>query len=90
MKFLEKQIKTKKDIKNYIDNLVINNMMYHFEDDSRDIPAFELRLTQEQLDLLDIRSTEMLNVNYNYTFDYACKVLEIDQYAIHPYKTNTK
>ena len=78
MKFLTKQIKTKKDIKNYIDNLVENNMLYHFEDYSRDIPAFESRLTQEQLDLLDLRSDEMLNVDYDYTFDYACEILEID------------
>jgi hypothetical protein len=78
MKFLTKQIKTKKDIKNYIDNLVKNNMLYHFEDYSRDIPAFESRLTQEQLDLLDLRSDEMLNVDYDYTFDYACEILEID------------
>lgn len=76
MKFLTNQIKTKKDIKNYIDNLVKNNMLYHFEDMSRDIPAFESRLTQEQLDLLDLRSDEMLNVDYDYTFEYACYVLE--------------
>jgi len=76
MKFLTKQIKNKKDIKNFIDNLVENHMMYHFEDDSRDIPAFESRLTQEQLDLLDQRSTEMLDVDYDYTFEYACYVLE--------------
>jgi hypothetical protein len=83
MKFLNKQIKTKKDIKNYIDNLVVNNMMYHFEEDAIDIlsqvsgftkPAF----TPEQCILLDQRSTEMLNVDYDYTFDYACKILEID------------
>ena len=81
MKFLNKQIKTKKDIKNYIDNLVANNMMYHFEDDATDIlsqvsgftkPAF----TPEQCILLDQRSTEMLNVDYDYTFEYACYVLE--------------
>ena len=81
MKFLNKQIKNKKDIKNYIDNLVANNMMYHFEDDATDIlsrasgftkPAF----TPEQCILLDIRSYEMLNVDYDYTFEYACEVLE--------------
>jgi hypothetical protein len=81
MKFLTKQIKTKKDIKNYIDNLVENHMMYHFEDDAKDIlsrvsgftkPAF----TSEQCILLDQRSNEMLNVDYDYTFEYACYVLE--------------
>ena len=75
MIFLNKQIKTKKDIKNYIDQLVANNMLYHFEDLSRSIPAFEERLTEEQLDLLDIRSDEMLDVDYDYAFDYACEVL---------------
>lgn len=81
MKFLNKQIKTKQDIKNYIDNLVANNMMYHFEDDAKDIlsrasgftkPAF----TPEQCELLDKRSNEMLSVDYDYTFEYSCKVLE--------------
>ena len=78
MKFLNKSIKTKKDIKNYIDNLVANNMMHHFEDYSRDIPNFVSKLTEDQLDLLDIRSNEMLNVDYDYTFEYACEILEID------------
>ena len=81
MTFLNKQIKTKQDIKNYIDNLVENNMLYHFEDDAKDIlssksnfsePAF----TPEQCILLDARSIEMLQVDYDYTFDYACQVLE--------------
>jgi hypothetical protein len=81
MTFLNKQIKTKKDIKDFIDYLVLNNMMYHFEDDAKDIlsrvsgftkPAF----TPEQCVLLDQRSTEMLNVDYDYTFKYACYVLE--------------
>jgi DNA primase len=81
MTFLNKQIKTKQDIKNYIDNLVKNNMLYHFEDDAKDIlrsksgftePAF----TPEQCILLDARSIEMLKVDYDYTFDYACQVLE--------------
>lgn len=81
MTFLNKQIKNKKDIKDFIDYLVLNNMMYHFEDDAKDIlsqvsgftkPAF----TPEQCILLDQRSTEMLNVDYDYTFEYACYVLE--------------
>ena len=81
MKFLNKPIETKRDIKSYIDNLVENHMMYHFEDNAKDIlscvsgfekPAF----TPEQCVLLDIRSTEMLNVDYDYTFEYACYVLE--------------
>ena len=81
MTFLNKQIKNKKDIKNYIDNLVKNNMMYHFEDYAKDIlsqvsgftkPAF----TPEQCLLLDIRSDEMLNVDYDYTFEYVCEVLD--------------
>lgn len=81
MKFLNKQIKTKEDIKNFIDNLVTNKMMYHFEDYAKDIlsqasgfvePAF----TTEQCELLDKRTDEMLNVDYDYTFEYSCEVLE--------------
>ena len=76
MQFLNTTIRSKQDIKSYIDNLVKNNMMYHFEDYSRDIPNFVKRLTPEQLDLLDIRSEEMMSVDYDYTFDYACEVLK--------------
>lgn len=85
MKFLNKQIKTKKDIKNFIDNLAANDMMYHFEDRAKDIlsrvsgftePAF----THEQCELLDKRASEMLSVDYDYTFEYSCRVLEPDEY----------
>jgi hypothetical protein len=77
MKFLTKKIKNKKDIKNYIDNLASNNMLYHFEDLARDIPSFERTLTSEQLGLLDIRADEMISIDYDYTFDYACELLGI-------------
>jgi len=75
MKFLQNQIKTKKDIKNYIDNLVSNNILYHFEDDSRDIVNFT-NLSEDTLDLLNTRTDEMLSIDYDYAFDYACEILE--------------
>jgi hypothetical protein len=37
MKFLQNEIKTKKDIAYYITDLYDNNMMYHFDDDAEDI-----------------------------------------------------
>lgn len=83
MKFLQDQIKTKKDIKNYIDNLALNNMMYHFDDDAKDILSNESSsskqaFTEEQCILLNARTNEMLELDYDYAFDYACEVLDAE------------
>jgi|LakMenE18May11ns_1017448.scaffolds.fasta_scaffold8986597_2 hypothetical protein len=77
MKFLNKQIKTKRDIESYIDSLVSNDLMYHFDDNARDIVSFEENLSQEHLDLLDIRTNEMLDIDYDYAFEYALKIMHI-------------
>lgn len=76
MKLLNTQIKTKQDIKNYIDDLALNNMLYHFEDDAKDIVNFQ-NMPKETLDLLDLRSNEALSIDYNYSFEYMCELLEI-------------
>ena len=81
MKFLQNQIKTKKDIAYYIADLYDNNMMYHFDDDAEDIlsnesgfsePAF----TEEQCKLLNARRDEMLALDYDYAFECVCELLE--------------
>ncbi len=77
MKFLNNQIKTKRDIENYIDNLASNDLMYHFDDNARDIVSFEENISQEHLDLLDIRTNEMLDIDYDYAFEYALKIMHI-------------
>lgn len=77
MEFLKTKIKTKKDIKNYIDDLYSSGLLYHFDDNARDIPEFVRTLSNEQLDLLDKRTDEMLSVDYDYAFDYACNLLNI-------------
>jgi hypothetical protein len=69
------------DIENYIDNLVINNMMYHFEDDAKDILSNTSGFTKqafnlEQCKLLNCRTKEMLELDYDYAFEYALLVLE--------------
>jgi ubiquinone/menaquinone biosynthesis C-methylase UbiE len=75
MTLLNKQITSKQDIKDFIDYLAANNMLYHFEDDAKDIyscsSGFEERaFTDEQCVLLDQRTTEMLRVDHEYSFDY--------------------
>jgi ubiquinone/menaquinone biosynthesis C-methylase UbiE len=70
MTLLNKQITSKQDIKDFIDYLAANNMLYHFEDDAKDIyscsSGFEERaFTDEQCVLLDQRTTEMLRVDLN-------------------------
>ena len=81
MKFLQNEIKSLEDIKNYIDNLEANNMMYHFDDDAEDILSNESdfskqAFTDEQCKLLNARTNEMLELNYDYAFEYACEILE--------------
>jgi hypothetical protein len=37
MKFLNNKINTLEDVREYIDNLVSNDMLYNFDDDAEDI-----------------------------------------------------
>ena len=81
MEFLNKKIKSIEDIKNYIDNLFINNMMYHFEDDAKDVLSntsnfIKQAFTLEQSKLLNSRTKEMLELDYEYAFEYALSLLE--------------
>jgi hypothetical protein len=76
MKFLQNKITNQKEIKNYIDNLQSNNMLYHFDDDARDIVDFQ-NLSEDILDLLDTRTNEALSIDYDYAFEYICELLEI-------------
>jgi hypothetical protein len=76
MKFLQNKITNQKEIKNYIDNLQSNNMLYHFDDDTRDIVDFQ-NLSEDILDLLDTRTNEALSIDYDYAFEYICELLEI-------------
>jgi hypothetical protein len=81
MKFLQNKIESLEDIKNYIDNLLTNDMMYHFDDDAEDILSFksgfsDRAFTDEQCALLNARTNEMLELDYDYAFEYACLVLE--------------
>jgi hypothetical protein len=81
MKFLQNKIESLEDIKSYIDNLLINDMMYHFDDDAEDILSYktdfsEPAFTDEQCKLLNARTNEMLELNYDYAFEYACSIIE--------------
>jgi len=81
MKFLQNQIKTKKDIAYYIADLYDHDMMYHFDDDAEDILSFksgftEPAFTEDQCKLLNQRRNEMLAIDYDYAFECACSLLE--------------
>lgn len=80
MKFLQDEIKTKKDIVYYIDNLYDNDMLYHFDDDAEDIlscksgfsePAF----TANQCELLNKRRDEMFSIDIDYAFELALTLI---------------
>jgi hypothetical protein len=72
MKFLNNKITNQVDIKNFIDNLASRHMLYHFEDDAKDIYTRDNKraFTDEQCVLLDQRTTEMLDVDADYAFEY--------------------
>jgi len=76
MKFLQNEIKTKKDITYYIDNLYNNDMLYHFDDDARDIINFQ-DFSNDTIDLLNVRTDEALSIDYDYVLEYICKLLKI-------------
>lgn len=76
MNLLRKRIKSVQDIVNYIDYLVSADMLYHFDDDAADILTrvsdHELSLfTAEEAKLVDQRRNEMLNIDYDFAFEYA-------------------
>jgi hypothetical protein len=72
MKFLNNKIKTKQDIKSFIDNLAAKHMLYHFDDDAQDIYTRnnERAFTDEQCILLNQRTDEMFEVDADYAFEY--------------------
>jgi hypothetical protein len=81
MKFLNDQIKTKKDIAYYITDLYDNNMLYHFDDDAQDVLSFTSNFesrafTDEQYKLLNKRRDEMFAIDYDYAFECALALLE--------------
>lgn len=71
---LETRINSYEKLEKYIDYLIDNDMMYHFDDDAENIlsnttnqPAFE----PEQCIELNKRRNEMFLLDYEYAFDYA-------------------
>ena len=81
MNLLKKEIKTRKDIVNYINFLESEDMLYHFDDDACDILSrvsdHSIQLfTNEESILIDKRRDEMLKLDYEFTFDYALTKLD--------------
>jgi hypothetical protein len=75
MKFLNNKINTLEDIKEYIRNLVSNDMLYNFDDDAEDIMhtvdnVSVALFTEEQCKLVNERRDEMLDLDYDYAFGY--------------------
>ena len=81
MNLLKKEIKTRKDIVNYINFLESEDILYHFDDDACDILSrvsdHSIQLfTDEESILIDKRRDEMLKLDYEFTFDYALTKLD--------------
>jgi hypothetical protein len=81
MNLLKKEIKTRKDIVNYINFLESEDMLYHFDEDACDILSrvsdHSIQLfTDEESILIDKRRDEMLKLDYEFTFDYALTKLD--------------
>ncbi len=81
MNLMSKTIKTREDISNYIDFLVSEDLLYHFDEDACDILSrvsdHSIQLfTDEESILIDKRRDEMLKLDYEFTFDYALTKLD--------------
>lgn len=81
MNLLKKRIVSREDIVNYIDYLVSEDMLYHFDDDAVDILSrvsdhSESLFTEQEAILVDKRRDEMLNLDYDFTFEYALTKIE--------------
>lgn len=80
MKFLQNEIKTKKDIAYYIADLYGNDMLYHFDDDAEDILSYksgfsEPAFTTSQCELLNKRRDEMFSIDSDYAFELALTLI---------------
>lgn len=80
---LHKPITTIQEAKEYIDFLHNNDMLYHLDEDSRNIVdgitgiAFEDRFSDEILDAMDARNDEMSVLDWD-KHEYCCEILGID------------
>ena len=81
MNLLKKRIVSKEDIVKYIDFLASTDMLYHFDDDAIDILSIvsdhsEPLFTEQEAILIDRRRDEMLNLDYEFAFEYALTKIE--------------
>jgi len=80
---LHKPITTIEEAKQYIDFLHENNILYHLDEDSRNIvdfktgKAFEDTFFDEDLDAMDSRNDEMSVLDWD-KHEYCCEILGID------------
>lgn len=80
---LYKKITTIKEAKQYIDFLHKNDMLYHLDEDSRNIvdsetgKAFEDTFFDEDLDAMDARNDEMSGLDWD-KHEYCCEILGIN------------
>ena len=88
MKFLNQEIKTKEDIKNYVHQLTINDMLYFFGEPAENmitrdpsepneyVPSF----TPEQCELLNKRRAEMYAIDEDYMWHRS--MIEMNRYYL--------
>ena len=80
---LHKPITTIEEAKQYIDFLHENDILYHLDEDSRNIvdfetgKAFEDIFFDEDLDAMDARNDEMSGLDWD-KHEYCCEILGID------------
>ena len=74
MKFLNNQIKSSVDMKSFVDNLVLNDKLFHFEDDPTEVidKTNERIFTDAECALVNKRIDEICELNLlESAFDYA-------------------
>jgi len=75
---MKNQIKSIEDVKNFVQYLIDNDQLYHFEDDPIDVINIndEAVFTPYECDLLDRRVNEMLELNLlENAFEFALEYL---------------
>jgi len=74
MEFLTTPITDKESLSSFIDNLIANDKLFHFDDDPRDIIGSDNQhvFTESEAINIDNRITEICNLNLlSYAFEYA-------------------
>ena len=75
---MKNKIKSIEDVKAFVQYLIDNDQLYHFEDDPIDVINIndEAVFTPHECDLLNKRRDEMFAIDYDYAFECARALIE--------------